>query len=495
MEDTTTRSSPDPPHGEHAGWGEVLSRAYLPQLLVLCLAIWLHAANSMLTATTMPAAVADIGGLKLISWAFALYLMGSIVAATAVSACVATFGLRRIMLAATLVYTLGGAVCAAAPAMPVLLAGRTVQGIGGGALVALVYIAGDRFFPNRLVPRVVACLSIVWMASALSGPLVGGAFANAGLWRFAFWSFAAQGALLAFAVRPLLRRARAEAVLQAREIPVVRLALVAASILAISFGGVVASMAEATVLLVSGCVCLWLFVARDSAAGPTRLLPRRATDLAHPVGCGIAMTFIMSLCMMSFLVYGPILLIRLYGLTPLEAGFVVLSESLGWTAGAFFLSGLAPVHEGRLIRAGSALLLAGLAALAWLVPYGPLWLIVVAAFFGTAGFGMMWGYIIKIVIGHAQPGDRERAGSLLPSAQQTGFALGAALTGIVANGLGFEQMTEVDEYRTAAFWLFAAFVPPALLGNLVAWRFSRRIDRAAFTEADPGRRDSTLGRS
>lgn len=60
--------------------------------------------------------------------------------------------------------------------MLVLLAGRTVQGLGGGALVALVYIAQNRFFPNRLVPRIVACLSVVWMASALCGPLIGGAF-------------------------------------------------------------------------------------------------------------------------------------------------------------------------------------------------------------------------------------------------------------------------------------------------------------------------------
>ena len=109
------------------------------------------------------------------------------------------------------------------------------------------------------------------------------------------------------------------------------------------------------------------------------------------------------------------------------------------------------------------------------MPYGPLWLIVVAAFFGTAGFGMMWGYIIKLVIANADDGDRERAGSFLPSAQQTGFALGAALTGIIANGLGFEQMTQPEEYRIAAFWLFAGFVPPALLGCLIAWRFSNRI--------------------
>ena len=109
MADDTRRNpserSADDTSRQHVGWREILTRAYLPQLLTLCLAIWLHAANSMLAATTLPEAVADIGGLRLISWAFALYLMGSIVAATAISACVASHGLRRTMMASTLVYT------------------------------------------------------------------------------------------------------------------------------------------------------------------------------------------------------------------------------------------------------------------------------------------------------------------------------------------------------------------------------------------------------
>ena len=483
MQKDTYRRPPERPAGRplaepHVGWREILAREHLPRLLTLCLAIWLHAANSMLAATTMPEAVRDIGGLRLISWAFALYMMGSIVAAAAISLCVASYGLRKTMMTSTLVYTLGCVVCAAAPAMPVLLAGRTVQGLGGGALVALVYIAQDRFFPNRLVPRIVACLSVVWMASALCGPLIGGAFATAGLWRFAFWSFALQGLLLAAAVRPLLGRARADGALQARPVPIVRLSFIAGAILSFSFAGAVEAAAFAAALLLAGCGCLVLFVVRDAAAGWTRLLPEHATDLSHPVGSGIAMTFVLSLSMMSFLVYGPILLIRLYDLTPLGAGLVVATESLGWAAGAFFFSGLPPAQEGRLIRAGSGLQLAGLAALAWFVPHGPLWLIVAVAFLGTAGFGMMWGYIIRLVVAHAAPGDRDRAGSLLPSTQQTGFALGAALSGMIANALGFEEMARTEEYRTAAFWLFAGFVPPALLGNLVAWRFASRIGAA-----------------
>ena len=467
------------PNPQSVSWREVVARRHLPLLLVMCLAIWLHAANTLLAATTLPEAVGDIGGLRLISWAFALYLMGSIMAAAAASTFVARAGLRLAMLVSALLYTLGCIACAAAPAMPVLLAGRTVQGIGGGALVALVFIAQNRFFPDRLVPRVVGCLSLTWTASALSGPLIGGAFATAGLWRFAFWSFALQGVVLAVLMYPILARARSDAPLEARQLPVARLMFVAGAILAISGAGAAGSILASAVLLLAGCLCVWLFAARD-AASPRRfrLLPIHATSLAHPVGCGIAMTFVLGLSMMSFSVYGPILLIRLYGLTPLEAGLVVVTESLGWGAGAFFLSGLAPAYEGRLIRLGSVLLAAGLAAKAWFVPHGPLWIVVASAFIGTAGFGMIWGYVIKHVVGSAGRDDRDRASSMLPSTQQAAFAIGAALTGIIANALGFERMSQSGEFRTAALWLFGAFVPPALIGTCIAWRFSFLITPA-----------------
>ena len=458
---------------QSGSWREVVAIRHLPLLFMMCLAIWLHAANTLLAATTLPEAVGDIGGLRFISWAFALYLMGSIVAAAAASAFVARAGLRLAMLVSALLYTFGCIACAAAPAMPVLLAGRTVQGLGGGALVALVFIAQNRFFPDRLVPRVVACLSLTWTASALSGPLIGGAFATAGLWRFAFWSFAVQGLVLAALLYPMLARARSDAPLEARQLPVVRLMFVAGAILATSLAGGVSSIVASAVLLLAGCLCLWHFAVRDAAASPRfRLLPDHATNLAHPVGCGIAMTFMLGLCMMSFSVYGPILLIRLYDPTPLEAGLVVVTESLGWGAGAFFLSGLAPAYEGRLIRLGSLMLAAGLAAQVWFVPHGPLWLVVASAFIGTAGFGMIWGYVIKHVVASAGRDDRDRASSMLPSTQQTAFAIGAGLTGMIASALGFERMSQPGEFRTAALWLFGAFVPPALIGTWIAWRFS-----------------------
>ena len=181
-----------------ASWKVLLTVEFLPKLALQILAVWLHAANSMLTATVMPSVVAEIGGIHLVSWAFALYLCGSIVAGASISLLVAQYGLRRTMISSTLVYAAGCLVCATAPDMSFMLAGRAIQGLGGGALLALVYISQDKFFPNYLVPKVVALLSTVWMISAFAGPLIGGAFATWGVWRLAFWSFVLQGLVLGF---------------------------------------------------------------------------------------------------------------------------------------------------------------------------------------------------------------------------------------------------------------------------------------------------------
>ena len=59
---------------------------------------------------------------------------------------------------------------------------------------------------------------------------------------------------------------------------------------------------------------------------------------------------------------------------------------------------------------------------------------------------------------------------MLPITQQTGFALGAALSGVIANSLGVET-GGVETLRQIAFWLFAGFIPLALLANWLAWRF------------------------
>jgi len=469
-----------------ASWRELLTRQYLPKLAIMALALWLHASNSMLTATTMPSAVDEIGGLNLISWTFALYLAGSITAAASISLLVASLGLKATMIRTAVVFSIGCVVVATAANMPVLLIGRILQGLGGGGLIALVYVSQDRFFPNHLVPRTIALLSSVWMMASFSGPVIGGAFATIGEWRLAYWVFAAQGLLLIPAVHFLLKSAEPELQLAAEPIPIVRLLLLGSAIMLVAISGAYYHPLGSPLLILLGCMALVLFVLRDRSAARSRMLPAEVSDFSHAIGNGILGVLLLCISIMSFLVYGPLILIELYGLTPLQAGFIVLLESLAWGSAAIIFSGVRGDSEPRLIRIGSALVLLGLVLTAIVFPRVWLWPLIFAVLLLNGGFGMMWGFIIKRIIAAAAPADKDRTSSLLPITQQTGFALGAALSGLIANRLGISEIpdlaaTRLENLRQIAFWLFAGFVPLACLGNLMVWRFvSIRIaDRSA----------------
>jgi MFS family permease len=470
---TAIQSTPNPEQ-DAPQWRELGNKEYLPRLITLSLALWLHASNSMLTATTMPSAVDEIGGLHLISWTFALYLAGSIVSAASMSIIVGRIGFRTAMVRAAIIYTIGCIIIALAPSMPVLLVGRVLQGLGGGSMVALVYVAQDRFFPNRLVPKIVALHSIVWTLAAFSGPAIGGAFATWGNWRMAFWFFAIQGLLLIPAVFSLLKEREKIIPIDTESIPIFRIMFLTATILLYSLSAAHFDPIGSPALIALGCITLVLFIKRDASAKSSRILPPQVLDLNHPMSNGLLATFILSISIMSFLVYGPFILIEFYNLTPLEAGFVVLCESLAWGSGAVLMSGIKPSSEPLIIRTGSAMVIVGLVAMSMTFPYFLLVPTILAVIFGNFGMGMMWGYIIKRVLGSSPPEQKDRTASMLPITQQTGFALGAALSGLIANSFGLDNDSSAETVEAVTFWLFAGFLPLVLIGNWFSWRFVSR---------------------
>ena len=52
------------------------------------------------------------------------------------------------------------------------------------------------------------------------------------------------------------------------------------------------------------------------------------------------------------------------------------------------------------------------------------------------------------------------------------LAVGAAAAGAIANLIGFGQGITEARAGVAGFWLFAAFVPLALVGCVAAWRLT-----------------------
>jgi hypothetical protein len=159
------------------GWADLLGEGRLPKFALICLGVWLNAADALVTATIMPSVGADLGGYAYFSWSVAGFLVGAILAGASAGRLSELFGLRRATALSGLLTAAGCVMSAAAPDMFTFLAGRLVQGLGTGWISGFSMVAIALLFPERHLARVFAAVSGVWGVATLLGPLVGGIYA------------------------------------------------------------------------------------------------------------------------------------------------------------------------------------------------------------------------------------------------------------------------------------------------------------------------------
>ncbi|KAF7308140.1 MFS general substrate transporter [Mycena chlorophos] len=168
-------------------------------------------------ATAMPRiaeALPSAGGAYI--WVGTAYNLGSTVLLPLCGGLSQIFGRKAVMLAGIALFILGSALCGAAKSMDSLLGGRTVQGIGGGVVSALIQIIvadlvplKDRGTFNGILALCVPSfcdfsssqLYSVYALSGSIGPVVSGALAEEGKWRWLFYmSLPISGCALALVV-------------------------------------------------------------------------------------------------------------------------------------------------------------------------------------------------------------------------------------------------------------------------------------------------------
>ena len=79
-------------------------------------------------------------------------------------------------------FLIGALVAALASDFGTLLVGRSFQGIGGGGLIALTEILVTDLVPLRLRGQWFGIISGMWSIGSVSGPIIGGAFAQKVTW-------------------------------------------------------------------------------------------------------------------------------------------------------------------------------------------------------------------------------------------------------------------------------------------------------------------------
>ncbi|HEX4196571.1 MAG TPA: MFS transporter [Caulobacteraceae bacterium] len=441
----------------------------LPRFALVCAGTWLGAADELVTATIMPSAAAEIGGYSAFGWAVAIFLLGSILGGATAGRLSLRLGLRSSMAMAGAAYALGCAASALAPGMAFFLAGRLLQGLGGGWVVGLCYVAVTSLFPQALWSRVLSGLAAVWGVATLVSPLIGGLFAQAGFWRGAFWFFAVQGVGFIAAISLLVPASAAAAKTPPARAPFAQVAVLAVAIMAIGAAGLWRAPPLAAVSAVAGLACLGLFLRVDTRA-QTHLLPRAVGDAKSAAAAGLFMIFALNVATVSFSVYGTALLQKLYGAPPILAGYILGGGALAWTLAAL---GVAGRGSGRAaIRAGVVLIALGQAGLMAAVPHGSVALIGALTLTTGAGFGLAWAFAASRIVANTDEADRALASASVPTASMIGAAVGAAAAGAIASSLGFGRDMSLSHASAAGFWLFAAFTPFAAAACVAAWRLT-----------------------
>jgi MFS family permease len=481
-----SRAAGTPENATERGWAALLRREWLPALAVLVGGVLLHSMNVLIVATVLPSIVQEVGGATVMSWPTTAFLASSILAATCTGLLTVAIGARSAYCAGALIFGVGALLCAHAASMGHFIAGRFVQGFGGGLLAAVAYILVRSTFPQPIWPRVLALISGAWSVSILVGPLAGGVFARHGDWRSVFVGVTALAVLLAAAAVWTLPRARERAA-ALPPVPGARVALICLAIVALSSAAVMdAPVAKGCLIALTLAALAGMLRLNRSAS--VRLLPSDAFSLRSVAGVGLWSALLLAIAYSPLQIFVPLFLQRLHGFEPLAAGYAVAASSLGWTAGALAVAGLSNAWSRRMLIIGPAVMAIGLLGVGVQGPAGPiaglLWAIVLVGL----GIGMCWAFVAQRVMGGAAREEGTIAASAMPTVQQVGLALGGAAAGLVANMTGVSS-GDVAGIAQAAFWVPASFTCAAALAGVMGLRLAiltRRLpvnDSGAIAES------------
>jgi MFS family permease len=439
-------------HAAGNQWRHLLTRRLAAATATVCLGEAIHALNTFIVNTAMPSVVVELGGVGLISWASTVYLVAAIVGGAAAGYLKHRVGARPALAGAAATFAAGTLCASVADSMTIVLMGRTLQGAGDGVIAAACYALVAELFPAQLVPKVFGLLAIIWAVAAFGGPLLAGILTETVSWRAAF--LVNIPLILAFAALVAAVVPRKAAGGKPASLPLARLSGIAAGIMLVAVAGLTASPVHMMIVL-AGAAAILVRVFVADRASPHRLFPSDAFSPRSTVGAALWVVLLMPLAQACSPVYLPLLLQHLWGYGPTVAGAFAAVTALAWSGAALVVAILrGTALPQSMIRLGPVMVAAGLAGAAIAVPQGLHALLALCQIIIGAGFGVSWAFLSQAVMTHARPGESDAASGLLPTAQAAGYAIGAAVSGLVAQSAGLSNALDPPVLARAGFWIF-----------------------------------------
>ncbi|MCG6496342.1 MFS transporter [Kitasatospora sp. A2-31] len=468
---TSVDSVPAP--SEETDSGGVLSGPYRALTLGIVSVVLLLAFEATAVNTAMPVAARQLDGLGLYAFAFSGYFTTTLFALVVSGQWCDRRGPLQPLFTGIAVFGAGLVVAGAAPGMWVFVAGRAVQGLGGGLVIVALYVVVGRAYPERLRPAVFAAFSAAWVLPSIVGPVVSGAVTQHLGWRWVFLAVPVLILLPLAVMGPALRRSeRAQPVaagadFDRRRTLLAAMAAVGAGLLQyagqrLDLLGLLPAAAGAALLAPAVLGLLPAGTLRAGRGLPTVILLRGVAAGAFFA----AEAFI------------PLMMVTQRDLSPTLAGLTLTSGGLSWALGSM-LQGRPGAERYReaMIRGGFVLTAVAIAGAALvLVPAVPAWVAAAAWGVGGIGMGLAVASISVLMMRLSAPEDAGANSASLQMSDALGNVLLVGLAGVLFAALGGGSVAAAQEGAggagsSGAFAvIFLTMTGVALLGALVSGR-------------------------
>ena len=322
--------------------GETLTQRQIVTVMVgLMLGMFLASLDQTIVSTSIYTIANDLDGLSLQAWATTAYLITSTVSTPLYGKLSDIFGRRPLYLTAIIIFLAGSLYAGSVHSMTELAIARGIQGLGAGGLLALALtIIGDIVSLKDRAKYQGYFMSVFGISSVL-GPVVGGAFAGSATilgfdgWRWVFFINLPIG-LAALAVVFLFLHLPAKHMKQkidywgaaAITLAIVPLLLVAEQ--GRSWGW---ASFNSFLCYGLGVVGIAWFLLAQKRAGDYALIPLRLFRNAT-FGLSSLLNFIIGIGMFGAIAMLPMYLQLVKGLTPTEAGLMMITFTVGILTGS-----------------------------------------------------------------------------------------------------------------------------------------------------------------
>ncbi len=463
----------------------VLGPQYRMLTVGVILSVAMVAYESLGVATVLPAIAHDLDGLGAYGWGLSALMLANIVGTVLAGRTADRRGPTRPMTLGMLVFVAGCTLAGVAGSWPVFLAGRVLQGVGVGAVMAMAYTVIGLAYPERLRARMYALLSSAWTIPSLVGPSVSGLLGDGVGWRWVFVTMLPIAAIAFALTMPGLRRL---------EPPSPGNAETSVSNSTKWWRGPLASSIQLTLgtamllqalLLHNTGLLMILAVLGVVLAIPAlrRITPPGTLTAQAGIGAGVVIRALLCGAYFGSEAFLPLGLQELRGQSATAAGLSLSAGALTWVAGSFIQARWDVAHDrnrDRSVAIGSAILLASTAgvAITILVDAAPAWLAVVSWAIGGIGMGIAFNASTTDTLEQAPPAQQGQVSSSLQLAQTLATGLVAGIGGAAIAYAG----DSVVALRTAIAGVFAITSMLAALNILLARRLRTRYEAQAVAD-------------